>query len=425
MDIVKSNGKSGGSIWPVVLITTLFFLWGMANNLNDVLIPQFKKAFQLSDLQSGLVQSAFYMGYFLVALPAGFLMRRLGYKAAVITGLLLFAAGAFLFYPAAEIRQYNWFLGALFIIAAGLAFLETSANPLMTILSDPKHAAYRLNLAQAFNPLGSLAGIWIGKTFILSGIAKLETAADFAREAKAVQIPYLVIACVILVWAMLVAFCPFPEAATVAASKDDGPKIGGFSAVTQLFSKPHFVAGVAAQFFYVGAQVGLWSFTIRYAESEIGITDKAAADYVFASLVLFAVGRFIGTGLLRFASAPVVLTAFAVINIGLTAMAATLGGQLGLYCLVAASFFMSIMFPTIFATSVRELGPLTKTGASLLVMSIVGGAALTAIMGRVSDASHIRTAIFVPVACFVVITLYGVFGPRSIDDAGLPMSGGH
>ena len=425
MNHVKSDGKSGGSIWPIVLITTLFFLWGMANNLNDILIPQFKKAFQLTDLKSGLVQSAFYMGYFLVALPAGFLMRRLGYKAAVITGLLLFAAGAFLFYPAAEVRQYNWFLGALFVIAAGLAFLETSANPLMTILGDPKHAAYRLNLAQAFNPLGSLAGIWIGKTFILSGIAKLETAADFAREAKAVQIPYLVIACVILVWAILAAICPFPKPATSTASTDDGPEINGFSAITRLFSKPHFLAGVAAQFFYVGAQVGLWSYTIRYAQSELGITDKAAADYVFASLVLFAVGRFVGSGLLRFVSAPVVLTAFAIVNIALTAVAATLGSQLGLYCLVAASFFMSIMFPTIFATSVRELGPLTKTASSLLVMSIVGGAVLTAIMGRVSDASHIRTAIFVPVACFIVIALYGVLSPRSVDSAAVSTPLGH
>jgi len=397
---------SAPALWPVILITALFFFWGMANNLNDILIPQFKKAFVLTDFESGLVQQSFYAGYFIMAIPAGLLMRRFGYKAAVVTGLVIFAIGAFSFWPGAEIRQYPWLLGALFVIAAGLAFLETSANPLMTILGDEKHAAFRLNLAQAFNPLGSLVGLLVGKTFILSGIEKLNSTADFVRETKAVQMPYLVIGLLVLAWAALVALSRFPAQAT--HSVEDRTETGSAS-IGGLFKRGHFVMGVVAQFFYVGAQVGIWSYTIRYAQAEIHITDKVAANYVIAALILFAVGRFVGAGLMRIVNPARLLAGFAIINIALTAYAAGAGGQNGLYALVAASFFMSIMFPTIFATSLQGLGSLTKTGASLLVMSVIGGGVLTAVMGRVSDTTHlIRLAIFVPTACFVVIALYSL-----------------
>lgn len=414
------------ALWPLILITALFFFWGMANNLNDILIPQFKKAFTLTDFESSLVQQHFYAGYFIMAVPAGLLMRRYGYKAAVITGLIIFAIGAFSFYPGAEIRQYPWLLGALFVIASGLAFLETSANPLITILGDEKHAAFRLNLAQAFNPLGSLAGIWIGKTFILSGIEKLNTTADFVRESKAVQMPYLVIGAVVLAWALLVALSKFPAAATSSAAEAEAEK----TSIWGLFKHKHFLAGVVAQFFYVGAQVGIWSYTIRYAQAEIGITDKDAAEYVFAALVAFAVGRFAGTALMRVVAPSRLLGLFAVINIALTGYAAVIGGQYGLYALVASSFFMSIMFPTIFATSVRGLGPLTKMGASLLVMSIIGGAVLTAIMGKISDLSQIKTAIFVPLVCFAVIALYGLGSKKEDlgskkDETDIDMARGH
>ncbi|MGN6422925.1 MAG: L-fucose:H+ symporter permease [Asticcacaulis sp.] len=400
--------RAGFGVWPVILITALFFFWGIANNLNDILIPQFKKAFSLTNFQSSLVQSAFYMGYFLFALPAGFLMRRFGYKAAVLTGLVLYALGAVLFWPAAEVRQYPWFLGALFVIASGLAFLETSANPLMTVLGNEKWAAFRLNLAQAFNPLGSLAGIWIGKTYILSGIEKLNTAADYAREARAVQTPYLIIGAVVLVWAALVAFSRFPQAATSSVHDHDEAQLSAGQAVGGLFKRPHFLLGVAAQFFYVGAQVGVWSYVIKYGQAEMHLVDKAAADYLTYALTAFLIGRFAGTALMGIVNPARLLTLFAVANIALTAVAVLVGGHTGLWALVASSFFMSIMYPTIFATAVRGLGPLTKTGSSLLVMAIVGGFILTNIMGVILDHASARTAIIVPLICFVVVALYGL-----------------
>lgn len=426
-------GRGLKSLWPLILITSLFFFWGVANNLNDVLIPQFKKAFVLTDLQSGLVQSAFYMGYFLLALPAAFVMRKLGYKTAVVVGLLLYAAGAFIFYPAADNHQYSWFLGGLFVIASGLAFLETSANPLITVLGSPDKAAFRLNLAQSFNPLGALSGIFIGQHFILSGIEHDETAlaamTDAARQAfyisevKAVQGPYLVIGCVVLLWALLVFLSKFPAAATQNAHEDSGEEVGFFQSVVQLLQRPRFMFGVMAQFFYVGAQVGIWSYMIRYAQAEMGLTDKVAATYLYYTLIAFAVGRFIGTGLMTKVRPTLILGLFALVNIGLMLFAVVSGGENGLWALVASSFFMSIMFPTIFATSVAGLGNLTKTGSSLLVMSIVGGAVLTAVMGFVSDHSHIRTAFTVTAVCFAVIAVYAFRAPK--DATGPVQMTGH
>ncbi|EGF93348.1 L-fucose:H+ symporter permease [Asticcacaulis biprosthecium C19] len=427
-----SGTPARNALWPVLLITALFFFWGMANNLNDILIPQFKKAFILTDLQSGLVQSAFYMGYFILALPAAFLMRKLGYKAAVIVGLVLYALGAFLFWPAAENHQYTSFLGALFVIASGLAFLETSANPLITVLGSPDKAAFRLNLAQAFNPLGSLAGIWIGQSFILSGIEHDETAlaamtegarqAFYISEVKAVQTPYLIIGVVVLAWAALVLFSKFPDAATKNAEEDTGEQVGFFASIGRLFSKPRFLMGVVAQFFYVGAQVGIWSYMIRYGQKEIGLVDKDAATYLYYALAAFAAGRFFGTALMSKLSPNLILGVFAVINIGLMIAAVVLGGETGMWALVASSFFMSIMFPTIFATSIAGLGNLTKTGSSLLVMSIIGGAVLTAIMGFVSDQSDIRTSFAVVAACFGVIALYAFTAPKGVKVDSLPAS---
>jgi FHS family L-fucose permease-like MFS transporter len=408
--------EARSSAIAVLLITSLFFFWGIANALNDVLIPQFKKSFALSDLESGFVQSAFYAGYFFFAIPAAAVMQRLGYKFAIVTGLVLFALGAFAFYPAAAMLRYAPFLAALFILAAGLAFLETSANPLMTILGDPRRAALRLNFAQAFNPLGCLVGIWIGQRFILSGMELAQTRSSndsalarqafYIRETHAVQVPYLVIGGVVLLLALWILLTRFPTASTVGAN---GEQPGFVDSVTALFSKNRFLLGVAAQFFYVGAQVGVWSYTIKYAQAETGRTDKAAVVFLIYNYVAFTIGRFAGNSLMRYVPPVWILTIFAVLNVALSVAAATSGGEMGLWCLVGTSVFMSVMYPTIFAVSLQGLGRLTKSASSLLVMSIIGGAVLTPLMGFISDQTHlIRMALYVPAGCFTVLTLYGL-----------------
>jgi FHS family L-fucose permease-like MFS transporter len=408
----------------VGLVISLFFLWGMANNLNDVLIPHFRKAFTLSDLASGLVQSAFYLGYFLVAIPASVFMQRYGYKRAVVFGLGLYGTGALLFWPAADARSYLFFLGALFVIAAGLAFLETAANPMVATLGAPEDAERRLNFAQAFNPLGSVAGVAIGRNFILSGIertpdeigAMSPSAVDTwrAHEAAAVQVPYAIIGVGVLVWALLIALTHFP-ATTEQHESEAG--VGNLARFRELLRRPRYLFGVFAQFCYVGAQVGVWSFTIRYIQTEMpGTPERTAASVLIVALVLFMAGRFAGTALMSRVDPLRLLTAFSLINAALALIAVMAGGLRGVVALTLTSFFMSIMFPTIFATSLRGLGPLTKLGSSLVVMAIIGGAVLTAVMGLISDQSGtIRLAMLVPAAAFLVIAGFAARGRRSVE----------
>jgi len=409
------NGVKGLALWlPLFLIVSLFFMWGVANNLNDILIAQFKKAFVLSDLQSGLVQSAFYFGYFVFAIPAALAMQRFGYKAAVIVGLLLYGAGALLFYPAAQAHEYTFFLAALFIIASGLAFLETSANPLIIAMGDPNSAERRLNFAQSFNSLGTIAGVLIGREFILSGIehnpdqlAALSAAqqtAFYSAEVQAVQGPYLVIAVVVMVWALWVAWVKFPQLATRHEPPELALRKRDFSALLQ---RPYYRAAVATQFFYVGAQVCIWSFMIRYGQEAMPATgEKTLATYLSFSLLAFMVGRFASTWLMGYIKPARLMLLYAVVNIGLCAVAMVSVNQVGLIALAATSFFMSLMFPTIFALGIKGLGAEAKAGSSLLVMAIIGGAVLTALMGLVSDISSIHTAVVVPLGCFVVVALF-------------------
>lgn len=397
---------------PLLLIVSLFFLWGAANNLNDVLMKHFKKAFTLSDFQTGLVQSAFYFGYFCFAIPAALFMKRFGYKAAVVLGLVLFGAGALLFVPAADMHSYGFFLVALYVLASGLAFLETSANPLITVLGDPDSAEQRLTFAQSFNPLGSIAGVLIGSSFILSGVeltpeqtaAMSQSALEayYTTESQAVKGPYIAIGLFVLFWAALVAWVKFPPAALKAA--DETASRGDYRA---LLARPYFLLGVVAQFFYVGAQVGIWSYLIRYTQVEIPDTpEKVAAQAITMSLALFFAGRFVGAAVMDRIAPAKMLAGFATINILLCGLGALVGGPVGLGALIVTSLFMSIMFPTIFALSIRGLGPLTKAGASLQVMSIIGGAVLTALMGYVSDSGGIKLAMLVPVGCFVAILMF-------------------
>lgn len=413
LETAARQGLARAALFPLTLIVSLFFLWGVANNLNDVLVAQFKKAFTLSDFQAGLVQSAFYLGYFLVALPAGIFMRRFGYKAAVVFGLLLYGAGALLFWPAAATATYATFLVALFVIAAGLAFLETSANPYVTLLGPRESAASRLNLAQAFNPLGSITGVLIGQHFIFTGVerspaelAAMDAAARTAfmkSEAAAVQMPYLVIGVGVIAWAVIIAITRFPPA-TVA----DDARAAEKGVLGRLLRDWRFMAAVAAQFFYVGAQVAVFSYMIRYAQATMpGTAERTAANYITAGLLCFMAGRFAGAALMKHLRPARLLGTFAAINVALAAFAAFVPGQMGIYALVASSFFMSIMYPTIFALGIEGRGDTErKFGASLLVMSIVGGAVLTAVMGATSDRLGIAHAMIVPMLCFVAILAF-------------------
>lgn len=406
---------------PFALIVALFFLWGVANNLNDVLIAHFKALFTLSDFGAGLVQSAFYLGYFCLAIPAALFMRAQGYRAAVLTGLVLYGCGALLFWPAASAQSYPFFLVALFIIAAGLAFLETSANPLIARLGSAESASQRLNLAQAFNPLGSITGVLIGRSFILSGttmtaaqIAALpssQLAAYRATQAEAVQLPYLVIGLVVLVWAVLIRATAFPAIAT-QTEVDEG--VGAASDFRSLLGEPRLLAGVVAQFFYVGAQVGVWSFVIRYAAVALpGTGNRGGAAWLTLSLVLFMIGRFVGTALMSRVRPLPLLTLFAALAAACCTVATVTGNGAGVIALVISSFFMSIMYPTIFAEAVDGLGTRTKPASAILVMAIVGGAVFPAVMGLVSDSTgSIVNAMAVPALCFIIVMLFGLFASR-------------
>ncbi len=407
-------GGAGRWVPALVITTSLFFLWGMANNLNDILIAQFKKAFTLSDFGTSFVQQVFYLGYFVFAIPASIVLRRFGYKAAIITGLLLYGIGALLFYPAAAISAYQLFLFALFVIAAGLAFLETSANPLMTELGDPATATRRLNWAQAANPFGAITGILIGRNFILSGIEHDEATlagmnaaareAFYRNEVQAVATPYLAIAAIVLLFAVAAALTAFPRNTAVR----DVPEQAKTQRFADLLRHPRLIGAVIAQFFYVGAQVGLWSYTIRYAQGALGWNERQGADMLFVSLLLFAGGRFVGTTLMTWIAPARLLAIFATVSALLAATAALVGGTIGLYALVATSFFMSIQFPTIFALGVETLGPLRRLGSSLIIMAIIGGAVLTGVIGFVSDRAGIAAAMLVPAACFLVVLTYAV-----------------
>jgi FHS family L-fucose permease-like MFS transporter len=403
---MASNNKKH---FAIVLVTTLFFLWGFALNLNPILIPHLKKACQLSDVQSAFIDSASYIAYFVMAIPAGLFMKRFGYKGGIILGLLLFATGAFLFYPAAETRMYGFFLTALFIIACGLTFLETAANPYITVLGDPESATQRINFAQSFNGLAATLAPLIGGTFILSGktlthaqesaMTPEQLNAYLQHEASSVQLPYIIIASVVLLVALLLWKTGLPE----IVEEDNSLEVEG-----SILKEKNLMMGVVAQFFYVGAQVCVSSFFIRFSQRVAGIEEKSAALFLSGALLGFMLGRFIGTFLMKYIAPAKLLAAYSVLNFILLLLAVMLHGRFSVYALMGVEFFMSIMFPTIFSLSIRGLGSKTKEGSSLVIMAIVGGAIFPVIMGRVSDMSNIQTAYLVPAMCFIVIFYFAL-----------------
>ncbi|PSV44875.1 L-fucose:H+ symporter permease [Photobacterium indicum] len=407
---------------PFILLTSCFALWGLANNMTDVLIAQFRKVFTLTDMQSGLVQTAFYGAYFVLALPAALFIQRYSYKAGVLLGLGMFASGALLFYPAAQAMEYMPFLMALFVLAGGLSILETSANPYIIAMGPQETATRRLNIAQAFNPVGSITGVLIGKFYILS---QLNPATDVERaamtstelgviqtgELHAVMTPYLFVAAVIvLVW-LAIAFTKMP--ATKDAVIETGEDQSMRATFGRLLQKKHFVRGVIGQFFYIGAQIGCWSWTIRYVMTQVGGTEADASTYLLISIVTFSAFRFICVGLMKYVAPERLLAVLALVASILVCVVMGVGGITGAYALVGISACMSLMFPTIFGLSLHGLGGDSKFGGSCLIMAILGGALLTAIMGQISDSIGIQASFVIPLIGFLYLIYFGLKGYKA------------
>lgn len=417
-EIVTENHSSLGKkyLLPFILVVSLFFLWGMAHNLDSILIPHLKKACNLNNRQSTLIDTAVFFAYFLMAIPAGVILKKWGYKATMISGLLAFAIGAFLFVPAANNLSYITFLIALFIIGCGLTMLETSANPYAAVLGDPAKATSRLNLAASFNGLAAMVAPMIGGLFILSGKShtKEQLAAMsaehrnsyFLEEAASVKTPYITLGIILLVIAVIFYFIHLPEIKTKSI---DGEAKGSFFGALR---HKHLRWAVVAQFFYVGAQVCVTSFFIRMAQQGGGFDEKTAASYLAIYGLLFTVGRFAGTAILQFVSSNKLLAIYAIISVLLCLVAILGKGSYVVYALGGLGFFMSIMFPTIFALGIDGIGDDTKPGSSWLIMSIVGGAILPFGMGTLIDlyGDHIQIGYSIPLVCFIVVLYFGLSG---------------
>lgn len=405
---------------PFILVTSLFFMWGLANNMTDTLLAAFKRILSMSDFQTSWIQIAFYGSYFCLALPAAIFIRKFTYKSGILLGLGMFITGGLLFYPASLTMSYGHFLGALFILAGGLSVLETTANPYIIAMGPEETGTRRLNFAQSFNPIGSITGVIISKYFILSHLnhagaadRALMSHEDLsiirAQELNAMMGPYVGVALFLLVIWLIIAVTKMPKASDTEVRLDLKASLG------RLLKNSRYTSGVLAQFFYVGAQIGVWSFTIRFVMQELGTNEEQSSTYYIAALVVFTVLRFVFTGLMKYFSPRNLLSISALLAIICTLGVIMLSGYPAVISLVAISACMSLMFPTIYGISVHGLGNDTKIGASGLIMAILGGAVLTAIQGQVSDLTgSIKLAFLVPLFCFALIAIYGRFGTFNI-----------
>lgn len=407
-------------ILPFILVTSLFLMWGIANNMTDTLLAAFKKIMSKSDAETSWIQFVFYGAYFCLALPAAFITKKYSYKAGILVGLGLFVSGCLLFLPASKTMVYGHFLTALFILAGGLSLLETAANPYIVAMGPPETGTQRLNLAQSFNPVGSILGVELSRQFILSKLnqASAEERASMtadqlqqiqADELSAVMGPYVGVAGVLLLIWIAIAVTKMPKASDTGSLDFAGT-------FRRLINRKNYVWGVVAQFFYVGAQICVWSFTIRYVMQELSLNEADAARYYRLSLIFFLISRFVCTFLMRFIDPKNLLAILALLAIACTATVIWSGGFLGVYALVGISACMSLMFPTIYGLGVEGLGVDTKIGGSGLIMAILGGAILPQIMGFISDAtSSINMAYIVPLLCFVVVAYYGAVASKRIQ----------
>lgn len=410
-----------GRLLPFVLVVVLFFIWGMSNNLTDILVQQFRKGFNLSQLQAQMVQSAVFGGYFCMALPAALLMRKWGYKAGILAGLCIFGTGTLLFWPAAVIGQYAPFLLALFVVGCGSATLETAANPFIAQFGPPETSERRLNFAQSFNPPGTITGVLIGTYFIFSGVElpaatvqQMKSAGTYAgylhSEIMRVVPTYVGLGCLVLLWALLVGITRFPAIASEAPDNNDRGRF------RDLLHYPHLWFAIVAQFFYVGAQVTTWSGFIPYVKQYTTVTERQAGWFLTGNLILISLGRFASTALMRWFRPSRMMAVYAIVNVLLLLLGIVHPGFAGAVAIMITSFFMSIMFPTIFALGVKGLGPNTKLGGALIVMSIVGGAALPLLLGAIARSTgSMARGYLIVVAAYLVVVVYGFAQGRDVS----------
>lgn len=434
---------------PFILVTSLFFFWGVANNMTDTLLAAFKNILEMTDFQTSFIQLAFYGSYAVFAIPAALLIRKYNFKSGIVVGLALYALGTFLFYPASQLNSYGFYLFAIYVMAGGCSVLETTANPYILTMGRPETMTRRLNFAQSFNPLGSITGILLSQVFILSQLSANKAQMSDAellvaqhKELSAVTLTYMGVGVVLLVvLAIILSYRKMPatkDASTMSFWKTTGG----------LFKRKHYSMGVLTQFFYVGAQIGVWSYTIRYvmkalhlvdpvtdqivAENVTGFMQKYAGwsslwqldaastaenignTFYLTSILLFSASRFIFTALMRYIRPGLLLAIAAIGALSASLVAIFATGMTGVIGLVAISFFMSLMFPTIYGIALEGLTPgEAKVGGSFLVMAILGGALLTSLQGLFSTSfSSVAVSYFVPLVCFVVIAAYGFFANR-------------
>jgi FHS family L-fucose permease-like MFS transporter len=438
MQISTSTGSNttesskGVAVFPLgqmalfVLVLVLFFLWGMSNNLTDILVQQFRKSFELSRFSAQLVSTANFTGYFCMAIPAALVMRRWGYKVGMVTGLCLFGAGMVLFWPAAVSGKYVPFLVALFAVGCGASILETAANPFMAQFGPAETSERRLNFAQMFNPPGTILGVWVGRQFILSGV-ELTPAEVAAKKAAGTYVAYLhgeimrvvptyiALGSAVLLFALVLARMKFPK----MTSEHEGDT-GGHGSFGALLHYPQLWFAVAANVLNVGAQICMWSNIIFYLKQYTPLGEKTAANYIIYSLVAMLAGRFLTTPLMKYISASKILGIYGVANVVLMTLAVTRPGMLGAWAIVGGSFFISIMFPTIFALGLKGLGENTKLGGSMLVMAIVGGAFFPLLLGWIARSTgSMALGYLVPLFCFAGVAAYGFAAPWILPPPGM------
>ena len=411
-----------GYMLAFLLTTAIFFLWGMSNNLTDILVQQFRKSFELNLIEAQLVQTSVFLAYFVMATPAALLMRRFGYKVGLVTGLVTFALGTLSFLPASAIGHYTPFLIALFVAGSGQAILETAANPLIAQFGSSYTSEQRLNFSQAFNPPGTVTGVLVGTWFIFSGkekdaaqIAAMKAQGTYAAylhsETARVVPTYVVLGCLVLILAAFISRAKFP--ASIDANEGGegaAPRPGAYA---RLFATPSLVLAVIAQFFYVGAQVTTWSNLIPYLRAYTSYGDKASGYFLTGTLIALMAGRIVSTPLMRFISPARMIGAYAVINCALLAVGITHPGMVGAWAILTTSFFMSVMFPTIFALGVKGLGDDTKIAGSLIVMAILGGAIFPPAQGWIAKSTgNLALGYLLPAAGYIVVAFYGFIAPR-------------